>query len=346
MIALRIIAVFLALAIISFGSARMAQGRMRRFDFVVLSLISLGIGSLAAYPAMFAPVFDALNVTRGGNRQLLASLVISNFVLFLLYLRAATLASSAHEDIDRLVSALAQREFRAQPTDALRHADVVVVIPAYNEASIIEEVLKEVPSAIGEEKVAPLVVVDGCTDETETIARGFAGTAVHAINRGQGAALLTGYRLVQETGAKVIVVTDADGQTDLSELPRLVTPILNGEADFVNGSRALGSYERDSLIRALGVKVFSVIASVLTGKRVTDVSSPFRAFRADAVKLLELRQPQFQASELLVEAIRKGLRYKEVPITMRRRKHGASKKPNAVRYGWGFARAILQAWMR
>ncbi len=88
------------------------------------------------------------------------------------------------------------------------------------------------------------------------------------------------------------------------------------------------------------------MASILLQKRVTDVASPFRAFRASAVPRLELHQDQFQASELLIEAIRKGLRFVEIPITMRRRKSGKSKKPGLPTYGLGVAKSIIQTWLR
>ena len=99
-------------------------------------------------------------------------------------------------------------------------------------------------------------------------------------------------------------------------------------------------------MRALGVRAFSLLVSLLTRTRVTDVASPFRAFRASEVPRLDLYEDQFQSSELLMEAIRKGLRFKEVAITMRRRKVGKSKKPSLPRYGLGVAKSITQTWLR
>jgi hypothetical protein len=86
--------------------------------------------------------------------------------------------------------------------------------------------------------------------------------------------------------------------------------------------------------------------SALTWTRITDCSNSFRAIRTSELAKLDLRQPQFHTSELLIEALKQGLRVKEVPITIRRRASGESKKPMTVGYGWGFARAIFATWLR
>ncbi len=346
MIALRILGIVVALVAMSLTAWRYSQGRMRRLDLIVAWVAGLAVVALGVYPDLFAPIFDSLNFTKGDNRRLLGVLVISNVALFLFYLRATALADAAIQDLVQLVRALAQREFDPTAHPELQEAEVIVIIPAYNEAETIGDVLSGLPQEVVGVRVAPLVVVDGCTDNTEEVARERGAVVVHAINRGQGAALLTGYEIAARCGARIVAITDADGQTDPAELERLVRPIIEDRADFVNGSRVLGHYEPDAFVRAVGVRLFSSAVSLLTTTRVTDVSSPFRAFRADAVERLHLRQPQFQASELLIEAIRKGLRFLEVPITMRRRAAGESRKPGTISYAWGFVKAMMTAWLR
>ena len=127
-----------------------------------------------------------------------------------------------------------------------------------------------------------LVVVDGATDETAEIAREHGVyTCVAARNRGQGAALRLGYRLAADCGARYVVTTDADGQYDSAELATLVRPLAEDRADFVTGSRRLGRHEADSRLRWIGVRVFAMLASLLTWRRITDTSFGFRAMRAD-----------------------------------------------------------------
>src|SRR5437762_1187992 len=106
------------------------------------------------------------------------------------------------------------------------------------------------------------------------------------------------------------------------ELPVLIKPIVADEADMVNGSRLLGDFERESLIRHVGVHFFSRMVSVMTGQRVTDISSGYRATRAATLRKLVLEQDQFWTSEVLIEALRQHARIKEVPITIRARRGG------------------------
>jgi glycosyltransferase involved in cell wall biosynthesis len=166
------------------------------------------------------------------------------------------------------------------------------------------------------------------------------------INRGGGLALRVGYEIALQLGAEVVVTMDADGQHLAEELPVMVAPILDGSADYVSGSRLLGDFERDGLIRHIGVHVFSRIVSILTGRRITDPSSGYRAARADLLQRLVLEQDQFWTSEILIEALRHRARVVEVPVTIVARTSGSSKKPASFRYGWNFSKVIIQTWLR
>ena len=139
---------------------------------------------------------------------------------------------------------------------------------------------------------------------------------------------------------------DADGQHRPEEIEQLVLPIIDDKYDVVIGSRVLGTREKDSPIRAAGVHVFGVIISSLLGKRITDPSSGFRAFKMDKIKNIDLREDQYHTSELIIDAIKKGLRVKEVPITILKRKFGKSKKGKNLKYGFNFAKTIIKAWWR
>jgi hypothetical protein len=348
MIALRIVGIIIAVLAIAFTAYRSGQGRMRRLDLLVAWLLSAAILSLGIYPDMYEPVFDAFNFAEGNNRRIIGVLIVSNIVLFLLYLRSTALSDAAARDIRRLVQRMAQRDFEPEAHPELRDADIILIIAAYNEEETIGDVLNGVPKQIDGLRVAHLVVSDGSVDATEQIAREHGAVVVHTINLGQGAAYQTAYQLVtSKLKARIIAVTDADGQTVPAELERMVRPIIEDKADFVNGSRMLGVYETpESKVRAVGVRFFSALVSIMTATKVTDVSSPWRAFRAEAVAKLHLQQPQFQASELLIEAVRKGLRYAEVPTTMRRRQGGATRKPSTVPYAWGFVKAVMTTWLR
>ena len=147
-------------------------------------------------------------------------------------------------------------------------------------------------------------------------------------------------------GADIVVTMDADGQHDPAEIERLVQPILNDQADFVLGSRLLGAREKDSQVRLVGIYTFNFILRLLTGVKFTDCSNGFRAFRLSELKKITLRQDQFHTTELIIEAVKKGGRITEVPVTVSRRLHGDSKKGRDLSYGYNFARTIVKTWFR
>lgn len=224
---------------------------------------------------------------------------------------------------------------------------LAIVIAAYNEQGAIGPVLEALPPQIAGLDVAKIVVSDGSADSTvkEADAAGALVCDV-PVNRGQGAALRLGYRLAREGGARYIVTTDADGQYNPAEIAGLLAPILAGEADFVSGSRTQGSEETKDPVRRLGVRVFALIISMLTGQRITDPSFGLRAMRAEVTGAVQLQQPQYQAAELLIGVIAHGYKVIERPATIHKRKVGKSKKGHNALYGLYFARVIAGTWWR
>ena len=246
------------------------------------------------------------------------------------------------------VDAEAARDFHERHGDnPFQAASVVVVIAAYNEADGIGAVLEKLPAECRGLSVAPLVVVDGATDETARVALAHgAPTCIAPRNRGQGAALRLGYQLAYASGAQYIVTTDADGQYDTAELPRLLEPILSGEADFVTGSRILGGNESGDRVRQAGCRFFAAVVSLLMHRRVTDTSFGLRAMHAKAAVSVNLQQPQYQSSELLISIMAQGFRVAEVPMTIAARGAGRTKKGNNLVYGLRYARVVLGTWRR
>jgi glycosyltransferase involved in cell wall biosynthesis len=231
----------------------------------------------------------------------------------------------------------------------LAGAPLAVVIPAYNEEPTVAAVVQSIPREAAGLPTEVIVVVDGARDRTAEIARQ-AGALVCDVpaNRGQGAALRLGYWLARARGASVIATIDADGQYDADELGRVVEPIIAGRADFVSGSRRLGSELTTDKFRHLGVIVFGALFSLMVRSRVTDPACGLRAMRAEVTAAVTLEEPQYQASELMISAALHGYRLTEVPTTMIDRADHATrtKKDGNLLYGARFARAALKTWMR
>jgi glycosyltransferase involved in cell wall biosynthesis len=230
----------------------------------------------------------------------------------------------------------------------LRFGDrIAIVIPAFEEAANLTELLPRIPADVCGVPAAVLVVDDGSADDTSGAATR-AGAVVARLpdNKGGGAALQAGYALMVDAGARIVVTMDADGQHQPEDLDRVAEPVVSGRAQLAQGSRNLGHNEPGAFARELGIALFNRLVRVLTRVHVTDCSNSFRAIRTDLLPELELRQPQFHAAEFLIEALTRGISLEEVPVSVLHRRHGVSKKPPAINYGLGFCLAIMDAWRR
>jgi glycosyltransferase involved in cell wall biosynthesis len=194
-------------------------------------------------------------------------------------------------------------------------ARIVVVVAAYNEAPAIRDVVEALVSR------CPQVVVvdDGSTDGTASRLAGSGATVLrHEINRGQGAALQTGIRFALLRGAQVIVTFDADGQHDPDDIEALVTPVLDGECDVALGSRFLARAPEIPLGRKLLLKAAIFFTRVVSRVRVTDAHNGLRALSREAAAALRITMDRMaHASEILDQLRIHGLRYREVPVTIR-----------------------------
>jgi glycosyltransferase involved in cell wall biosynthesis len=221
-------------------------------------------------------------------------------------------------------------------------------MPAYNEAENLARLLPTMPTRIEGMPVVVLLVNDGSTDSSAEVAQRHGAFVVSSpVNRGQGAALRLGYDVVARLNLEGVAISmDADGQHQAEDISGLISPILSDHADFVIGSRCLGDRERDSAIRYLGIQVNNRIISILTGYKITDCSSGFRAFNLKMLRNLSLKQNQFVAPEIIIDAAKKQYRILECPITVTKRFAGTSKKGTTWHYGFNFLRSTIKTWLR
>jgi glycosyltransferase involved in cell wall biosynthesis len=255
--------------------------------------------------------------------------------------------TATHVDNEAIDSAAALAFTGQYGTRATELPPLAIVIAAYNEEGAIGPVIEALPEEVCGLALAKIVVSDGAIDGTvkEADAAGALVCDV-PVNRGQGAALRLGYRLARQGGAQYIVTTDADGQYNPAEIGELLAPILADEADFVTGSRRLGSEETKDPVRKLGVRVFALAISLLTGQRISDTTFGLRAMRAEVTGAVLLEQQQYQASELLIGVITHGYRVAERPATIHKRQVGKSKKGNNAFYALQFVKVVGTTWWR
>jgi hypothetical protein len=202
---------------------------------------------------------------------------------------------------------------------------MVCVIPAYNEEASIASVVAEVRGRWPE--AACLVVDDGSTDATASRAAA-AGAQVCRLpfNLGIGGAVQTGCLYAYEQGYEFVVRIDGDGQHHPLEIPKLLKPLLGGEADIVIGSRFLsGDGYQSSFMRRLGIRFFSMVIRLISGGLIKDPTSGFNGMNRKGIELFAFKySSDYPEVEALIIARKRGLIIKEVPVVMRERARGKS----------------------
>ena len=194
-----------------------------------------------------------------------------------------------------------------------------IVIPVYNEKNLVLDVLKKVREIEVPGKEIELVVVDDCsTDGTREIlkehGKEYADKVLfHDVNQGKGAALKTGF---SEITGDVAIVQDADFEYDPMEIPSVVAPIFNGEADVCYGSRFLDSEYKGYKQNQMANRILTDLSNFMTGLKVTDMETCYKAFKADFIKGIDIKEKRFGFEpEITAKVAHAKLNLKEVPIS-------------------------------
>lgn len=345
---LRIAGILLGLVLVAIAVGRLRRvGSGSRVPAAGMLAAGFGLVVIAGFPDLVRPIQDVLGLSGEPLGRLVTVLVVSVTISFLLVFYALARADRANQRISRLVRALSAAQLETARLGGGRWGGVLVCIPAFNEAESLPAVLAEVPPTVAGLPTHTLVIDDGSRDGTAAVAAAHGAQVVtHPVNSGQGAALQTGYLVAERLGVDVVVTLDADGQHDATQMERLVQPIVDDRADFVVGSRRMGDYEKESRSRDAGITLYTRLINLLGGTEVSDIANGYRAIRASRLAELAFTEDQFHNPELLLGAARAGLRVLDVPVTIRRRSAGTSKKGTNLRYGLGFLRVMLKTWLR
>lgn len=194
---------------------------------------------------------------------------------------------------------------------------IIAGLPMYNEAETIGTVVTKVREYVDE----VICVDDGSSDSSARIAESCgANVHRHRVNRGYGGALKTLFSKAREMNADALIILDSDGQHEPSDIPKLLAPILSGDADFVIGSRFIdgGGSEDMPAYRRLGIKVITAASNLSSDLDIKDTQSGFRAFSKLAIERLRFDSEGMELSlEMLEDAHEKELIIKEVPTVIR-----------------------------
>ena len=205
-----------------------------------------------------------------------------------------------------------------------------VIIPALNEAGNLESLVAELLA----EPVEWIIIVDnGSTDDTAAVAEKAGAVVVSEPRRGYGFACAAGSRAALERGADLLVYMDGDHSSRADELPSLLQPLIDGEADLVLGSRVLGHIEGRAMAphQRFGNWLSAGLIRRLYGVPVTDLG-PYRAIRAELFVRLEMQEMTFGwPTEMTVKSAREGARLAEIPVSWHVRREGDSKVSGTVK---------------
>jgi hypothetical protein len=316
-----------------------------RSNLLLPVFFGTGVVIVSIFPEVASFPANILTLRDIAGGRLITLLLISSCFLWVLLLWERAKSSHVKLQLQKIGVACGVNNFSCDMS--LNPGALWVVIPVLNEADNLRELLPKIPKTLSGRDVHVLVVDDGSIDDSAVIAQE-CGCLVASmlVNFGGGLALKTGFEIASRHGASVIVTIDGDCQHDPADIGKVVSPIFEGEADLVIGSRQLGSYDKVSTIRSVGLHVFNRTINLLQGTQITDCASGFRGIRLDSLRKWRLYQEQYHTAEMIIEAAKAGATITEVPITVQNRSHGESKKGKDFLYGFFFLRTVLKAWFK
>lgn len=215
---------------------------------------------------------------------------------------------------------------------------IIAVIPCLNEAAFISDIVGKAIKHVDH----VLVVDDGSTDNTAEVARQAGAYMIrHEKRRGAGAATRSGIQAALKEGADIVVTLDGDGQHDASEIPKVIAPLLQGEADLAIGSRFVKPDTNMPPYRNLGIYIITWLYNLGSKDKITDSQSCFRSYSRRLLETVEITRDDFGFSiEVLVKARKKGLKIVEVPASCYY--HAESSTLDPITHGLGVAWSVIQ----
>ncbi|MBA2860468.1 glycosyltransferase family 2 protein [Methanococcus maripaludis] len=224
---------------------------------------------------------------------------------------------------------------------------ILAIIPAYNEEKSIKKVIENIQDTVS----GILVIDDGSSDNTTKYAKetGF-NVITFKNNQGKGAAIRAGYEYFARSDYDIAIIIDGDGQYTKEAIIPVCDPIIHNKADLVVGSRFLGEYYKKTpegrKIRTFCNNIATETTRFMSGLPITDAQSGLVALNKKSIEKLNLKAQRWGIhQEILIQAGKHGLRYLEVPSTVKNRLYGVS-KIKVIKYPLTALPVMLKAWFR
>lgn len=205
--------------------------------------------------------------------------------------------------------------------------NILIIIPAFNEEENIRKLIQKIHEVKYKNTVDILVINDHSTDGTSFICKEMGVSVVNLpCNLGIGGAVQTGYKFAALHDYDFAIQVDGDGQHNPEFIESLIEPIIQGNADIVIGSRYINQCGfQSSSMRRLGIRYLKYLINILTGLKITDPTSGYRACSKDIIKLFSINYPKdYPEPESIMYIKRKGFRVSEIPVIMNEREGGKS----------------------
>jgi dolichol-phosphate hexosyltransferase len=204
-----------------------------------------------------------------------------------------------------------------------------ILMPVYNELATLESAVKEVLGVDYPCDIELIIVDDGSTDGTRELYPAIASDTrvvleLHERNQGKGAAIRTA---AQRAAGDYVIICDADLEYSPAEIPRLLAPVVSGDAEVVYGSRTFGSHNAFSYVYVLGNRAVTTWANILFNCYIADLETCFKLIPTSLYRELRIRSAGFgMEAEITGKLLRRGIRPYEVPISYKARSREAGKK--------------------
>jgi len=287
------------------------------------SLLWFAMGLLLLYMSVDRYAIDRLGGLVGVAYPPSVLMLLTTGFTFLMLIHLSVVITRLSEQNNELIQEMGLARLGAGPGAA----DILVIVPAYNESENIAGVIEDLKGAGLALDV--LVVNDGSTDNTmqAALATGKALVLDLPKNLGIGGAVQTGFKYAQRNGYQVAIQFDGDGQHIAAEIFKLLAMLESHGADMVIGSRFLKKHAgfRSTLVRRFGIRIFQMLNSLLIGQKITDNTSGFRAYGRGAIEFLARHYPvDYPEPEAVILLGRNGFRIEEESVLMRERQGGDS----------------------